>query len=74
MNDKDLTPEKIGVAIRSKRKAAGMNIAKAAALCNVGIRFLSELERGKPTAEIGKTLHVIRCMGVNLRLETSDKK
>lgn len=57
-----------GAALRRRRKELGHTQAEAAALCRVGIRFLSELERGKSTAEIGRALKVARRLGLQLRL------
>ena len=31
--------------------------------------FLSDLENGKATCEIGKTLHIMNLLGLNLSLE-----
>ena len=56
MITKTLTPADIGSLIRQKRKQEKLRLAEAAALCNVNYRFLSELENGKATAEIGKIL------------------
>jgi len=47
------TPADLGKIIRQRRKAAKLTQQKAAALAGIGVRFLSELERGKPTAQIG---------------------
>ncbi len=58
-----------GAVLRRRRKDLGHTLAEAAALSRVGIRFLSELERGKPTAEIGRALKVARRLGLQLRLE-----
>ena len=33
---------------------------------NVSMRFLSELERGKETAEIGKTVHALQLLGLEV--------
>ena len=60
------TPAQIGAAIRHKRRAIGMRQAELAALSGVGIRFLSELENGKPSAEVGKVLLVLRRLGLDL--------
>lgn len=49
----------------------GLTQLNAAGLCGVGERFLSELERGKPTAQLGKTLQVMQRLGI--RLELSDQ-
>jgi HTH-type transcriptional regulator / antitoxin HipB len=58
----------IGDAIRKKRRAIGMRQAELAALSGVGPRFLSELENGKPTAEIGRVLRVLQRLGLDLWL------
>jgi HTH-type transcriptional regulator / antitoxin HipB len=59
----------IGTAIRHKRRAIGMRQSELAALSGVGTRFLSELENGKTTAEIGKALRVLQRLGLDLWLE-----
>lgn len=63
------TTDELGKMLRSKRKDLGMTQERAAGLLGVGIRFLSELERGKPTAEIGKVLQVVRRLGLELCVE-----
>lgn len=57
-----------GMAIRAERKRQGMTQTQLAELCGVGLTFLSNLENGKATAEIGKALHVARMLGYDLRL------
>jgi y4mF family transcriptional regulator len=59
----------VGGIVRARRKAEGFTQSRAAALCGVGTRFLSELERGKPTTEFGKVLRVLRGFGIVVRLE-----
>lgn len=56
----------IGSLIKTYRKGMGLNQVEAAGLLGVGVRFLSELERGKSTLEIGKVLQVIHGIGLNL--------
>jgi len=58
----------LGRAIRSQRKADGLTLAEAAGLTNVGIRFLSELENGKPTVRLDKLLRVLSALGIQLHL------
>lgn len=58
----------LGQAIRERRKSLGLSQFDAAGLCGVGERFLSELERGKLTAEVGKVLQVINRLGLRLAL------
>lgn len=61
-------PADLGQAIRSRRKAAGLTQAGLAEVAGVGTRFLSELERGKPTAELNKVLQVLRVLGCDLHI------
>ncbi|WP_152006942.1 helix-turn-helix transcriptional regulator [Desulfoluna spongiiphila] len=60
-NAKDL-----GSLIRTKRKEIGMTQADFAGLCNVGTRFISELENGKPTLEFDRVLRVTQLIGIDL--------
>jgi HTH-type transcriptional regulator/antitoxin HipB len=59
----------IGAAIRKKRKEDGLTLADAAGLCNVNYRFLSDLENGKATAQIGKILQVLHALGIEIELK-----
>ncbi len=60
--------KKIGQIIRKKRKEYSLTQMEAAGLCNVGVRFLSELENGKPTLQMGKVLHVLEAFGFLLTI------
>ncbi len=62
------TPLLIGQAIRRARKAMGLRQPELAAAAGVGLRFLVELERGKPTAQLGLTLAVLHAVGLDLKL------
>ena len=59
----------IGNVIRLKRKETHLTQARVAAMCNVGLRFISDLENGKKTVEIGKALKVINVLGLRLILQ-----
>ena len=61
------TPETLGRFLREARRAAGLTQVEAAGLCNVGTRFLNEIEHGKSTAALGKVMQVLRGYGVRLR-------
>jgi HTH-type transcriptional regulator/antitoxin HipB len=56
----------LGKAIRRHRKSLGLTQQDAAGLCGVGERFLSELERGKESASLGKALQVIKRLGLRV--------
>ena len=49
-----------------KRKEIGIRQEVAAGMTGVGTKFLSQLENGKETAELGKTLQVLQKMGLEL--------
>ena len=59
-------PTDLGNIIRAKRKRLGLTQTELAAYCGCSINFLSQLERGKPTAEIGKSITVINTLGIDL--------
>jgi len=58
--------EQLGRAIRCKRKEIGLRQELAAGMTGVGTKFLSQLENGKETAELGKALQVLHKMGLEL--------
>ena len=65
------TPAQLGEVVRQQRKAQGLTQKELAGLCGVGVRFLGELERGKESCEIGKTLLIVKMLGVSLMLEVT---
>jgi y4mF family transcriptional regulator len=72
LKDKAVTAANIGAAIRKKRKEDGLTLADAAALCGVGYRFLSDLENGKPTVQMGKVLQVLTALGLDLYIASRE--
>jgi y4mF family transcriptional regulator len=69
MREEIHTTSDLGSALRRARKARGLRLEDLALGAGVGIRFISELERGKPTARLAETLRVAAALGVNLALE-----
>ncbi len=60
--------KELGLLVRQRRKEAGLTLKDAAGMAGVGIRFLSELERGKPTLQIGMAIQVIQLFGLELHV------
>jgi len=58
------TAEQFGILVRDTRKALGLTQPAVAASCGTGVRFIVDLERGKPTVELGKALRVARMLGI----------
>ncbi len=67
-----LSTEQIGASIRQRRRQAKLTQRELALSCGVGLRFLIELERGKPTCQIGKALQVMRALGISLSVDVPD--
>lgn len=63
------TSKDIGSLIRTERKRQGLTQTELAGLCCVGLTFLSNLENGKQTAELGKALNVLTVLGIDLFAE-----
>ena len=53
-----------GRAIRVARKEAGLSQAQLAQRCGCSQRFVSEVERGKSTAELERSLRLLVELGV----------
>jgi len=72
LKNKVVTAADIGMAIRKKRKEDGLTLADTAALCGVGYRFMSDLENGKETVQVGKVLKVLKvltALGLDMTIE-----
>lgn len=62
----------IAAVIKEARHRLNLRQADLAAAAGVGLRFLIELEAGKPTAQLGKTLDVLNALGLDCRLTPRD--
>lgn len=62
------TAQELGRFIRITRKSLGVTQRNLALAAGTGLRFLIELEKGKETCEIGKTLKVLNTLGVRITL------
>ena len=64
-----MTVQETGERIRNARKTQGLTQRELAMTANTAVRFISDLENGKPTCEIGKALQVIQCLGIQVELK-----
>jgi HTH-type transcriptional regulator / antitoxin HipB len=62
------TPQALGSQIRARRKELGLRQGDVAGVARVTPRFLSELENGKPTAQLDGIQRVLVALGLNLYL------
>lgn len=68
MPGRNLTTAQIGDIVRATRKSAGLRQDELAGAAGVGLRFIVDLEAGKPTAQIGKALQVLAALGCSLEI------
>lgn len=64
-----MTPKQLGKTIRDTRRKLQLRQDELAGAANVGVRFIVDLEAGKPTAQIGKALAVLDALGCKLTVE-----
>lgn len=58
--------KQLGEVVRAHRKQQGVSLATLSGIGNLGHRFLSEFERGKETAELGKALKALQMLGLEV--------
>jgi len=68
MPARSLNPADVGHIVRLTRKACRMRQDELAGAAGVGLRFIVELERGKPTVQLGKTLQVLFALGCSVEI------
>ncbi|NBO82496.1 MAG: transcriptional regulator [Betaproteobacteria bacterium] len=66
------SPQSLGTALRLTRKRLGLTQADLALAAGVGLRFIVELEGGKPTVRLEKVLRVVDALGGHLTLTGLD--
>lgn len=66
------TSENIGSLIRKTRKSQKLTQQDLALTSGTGVRFIIDLEKGKPTCELSKTLNVIQTLGIDICLTPPD--
>lgn len=59
----------IGLLIRKRRKNQGLTQAEFSEVAGVGVRIVSEVERGKNSAEIGKVLILMKYAGLEMDIK-----
>lgn len=64
-------PKAFGEILRRKRKALGVTQRDLAMASGTGLRLIIDLEKGKPTCQLGKALAVARTLGLTAALHDS---
>ena len=63
-----LSVEQVGGLVKSVRKSLGVTQRQLALTAGTGLRFVIDLEKGKPTCQLGKTLTVLNTLGIGVDL------
>lgn len=58
----------LGQAIREQRRRLKVTQKDLAMTSGTGLRFIIDLEKGKPTCQLGKALEIVRALGLNLEI------
>lgn len=66
---KIIDSESLGRAIRERRKELKYTQAFLAEFTGLSVTFISDVERGKPTAEIGKVIQLLHILGMDILVE-----
>jgi y4mF family transcriptional regulator len=61
-----MSTQAFGEFVRKRRRQLNMNQSDLAMVSRTGIRFISDLENGKPTCELGKALDVLTSLGIDV--------
>ena len=69
-----MTAKYLGQIVKQQRRQAGMNQTELGMVSGTGRRFISELENGKASCQIGKAMEVLQSLGIELVLQTRNGK
>ncbi len=62
------SPQQLGDALRVARKRLGLTQPQIALAAGVGVRFIVDLEAGKPTLRLENVLRVIDALGGEIQI------
>jgi y4mF family transcriptional regulator len=60
--------QSLAQAIRQQRRRLKVTQRDLAMTSGTGLRFIIDLEKGKPTCQLGKALEIVRALGLNLEI------
>jgi len=58
----------LGQAIRQQRRHLKVTQKDLAMASGTGLRFIIDLEKGKPSCQLGKALEIVRALGLHLEI------
>jgi y4mF family transcriptional regulator len=60
------TTKQLGTSIRDRRQSLKITQKDLAMTSDTGIRFIIDVEKGKPTCQIGKILQLLQSLGMTV--------
>ena len=60
-----LSPQQLGLLIRATRRTQKLRLDDTAGTAGVGHVFVREVERGKPTVQLGRVLRLLGELGID---------
>ena len=63
-----------GQALKQKRKEMKYTQSDISNLTGFSVSFISDLENGKPTAEIGKAIYLANVLGLDIEIKSRGKR
>lgn len=66
MTDEVKSSEEIGALIKQRRRSVKVTQRSLAAASGTGLKFIVELEQGKPTCQIQKVITVLNTLGLRV--------
>ena len=67
------TSQQIGALVKTARKRLDVTQRDLAMTCSTGLRFIIELEKGKPTCQLGKVLTVLQTLGIKIDITLPER-
>jgi y4mF family transcriptional regulator len=68
------SPRDLGLYVRDRRRRLSMTQADLSAAAQVSRRWLSDLESGKPTAEVGLVFSVLHALELTLEASPNQRQ
>ena len=63
------SPQELGSILRKARKQLKLTQPQLALASGVGVRFIVELEAGKPTLQLAKVMQVLASLGGKIHID-----
>jgi len=66
------SPQQLGLLVRATRRTQKLRLDDAAGTAGVGHVFVREVERGKPTVQLGRVMKLLAELGIDLKADVPD--